>query len=162
LRVLVLSDTHVPQAAREIPGEVLREAERADAVIHAGDWTDIETLGLLRGMDRPLFAVRGNMDGPEVSAVLESKAVFRLGGLLVGLAHGHGAPWGLGQRVAGMFDEDLDVLVFGHSHRALVERKNGMLLLNPGSPTDRTFTTMRSYGLLFVEANGARGEIRYL
>jgi putative phosphoesterase len=162
LKLLVVSDTHIPERTGELPGEILEAAEDADGIIHAGDFTGEEVLGLFRGMGPPLYAVRGNMDVPGVARALDDRLVFELDGVRIGVTHGSGPPQGLDQRVRQVLPAGLDVMIFGHSHRPMLEDDNGLLLLNPGSPAGGPLSGQRSYGLLFIEDGRARGELRYL
>jgi len=158
LKLLVVSDTHIPERLKELPEEILDAAKDADGIIHAGDFTGEEALWLFRGMGPPLYAVRGNMDVPGVAKALEDKLVFELGGVKIGLIHGFGPPEGLHQRVRKLLPDDLDVLVFGHSHVPMLENDSGLLILNPGALS----SGRRSYALLFIDDGEARGELRYL
>ena len=76
-------------------------------------------------------AVRGNMDSPEIKAALPEKDVFEAGGKRIGLIHGWGVPWGLGERVREQFD-GVDVIVFGHPHPPCNRHVRGVLPVNPG------------------------------
>ncbi len=133
----MMSDTHLPKRARELPAPLLAETERADVVLHAGDWVDTATLDLLQARSRRLVAVYGNNDGPELRARLPEVARADLGGLRFGVVHETGAAQGREARCAARFP-GLDVLVFGHSHIPWdTTAETGLRLLNPGSPTDR-------------------------
>ncbi|MFC4332848.1 metallophosphoesterase family protein [Streptomyces andamanensis] len=137
MRLLLMSDTHLPRRARELPAPLLAELPRADVVVHAGDWVDTPTLDLLTARSRRLLAVYGNNDGPELRARLPEVARAELGGLRFGVVHETGAAQGREARCAARFP-DLDVLVFGHSHIPWdTTAPSGLRLLNPGSPTDR-------------------------
>lgn len=137
MRLLLLSDTHLPKRARELPAPLLAELPLADVVIHAGDWVDTATLDLLEARSRRLIGVYGNNDGPELRARLPEVARADLGGLRFGVVHETGAAQGREHRCAERFP-DLDVLVFGHSHIPWdTTAPTGLRLLNPGSPTDR-------------------------
>ncbi|EYT82461.1 phosphodiesterase [Streptomyces sp. Tu 6176] len=137
MRLLLMSDTHLPRRARELPAPLLAELPRADVVVHAGDWVDTATLDLLRARSRRLLAVYGNNDGPELRARLPEVARAELGGLRFGVVHETGAAQGREARCAARFP-GLDVLVFGHSHIPWdTTAPSGLRLLNPGSPTDR-------------------------
>jgi putative phosphoesterase len=57
---------------------------------------------------------------------------------------------------------DARVVVFGHSHIPLLENEDGLLLLNPGSPTDRRRQPEHTFALLRVEEREARAEIKVL
>ncbi|MEV4331710.1 metallophosphoesterase [Streptomyces sp. NPDC049597] len=137
MRLLLISDTHVPRRARRLPDEVMARVEEADAVIHAGDWVDTATLDLLQNRSARLLAVYGNNDGDELRARLPEVARAELGGLRFGVVHETGPAAGRERRCAERFP-DLDVLVFGHSHIPWdTTAPGGLRLLNPGSPTDR-------------------------
>ncbi|MGD1218747.1 MULTISPECIES: metallophosphoesterase family protein [Streptomyces] len=137
MRLLLMSDTHLPKRARRLPAALLAELPRADVVVHAGDWVDTATLDLLEDRSRTLLGVYGNNDGPALRARLPEVARADLGGLRLGVVHETGAAKGREQRCADRFP-DLDVLVFGHSHIPWdTTAATGLRLLNPGSPTDR-------------------------
>ncbi|MEU0372883.1 metallophosphoesterase [Streptomyces sp. NPDC006283] len=149
MRLLLISDTHVPKRARHLPAELLAELDKADVVIHAGDWVDEATLDLLEARAARLVAVYGNNDGPALRARLPEVARAEVGGLRFGVVHETGPAAGREARCAARFP-DLDVLVFGHSHIPWdTLATGGLRLLNPGSPTDRrrqphcTFMTAR-------------------
>ncbi|MCX2927063.1 metallophosphoesterase family protein [Streptomyces sp. NEAU-W12] len=158
MRLLLVSDTHVPARARRLPSEVLDETERADVVIHAGDWIDTPTLDLLETRARRLIGVSGNNDGPELRERLPEVARAELGGLRFGVVHETGPARGREARCAERFP-DLDVLVFGHSHIPWdTGAPGGLRLLNPGSPTDRRRQPYCTYMTLVV-ADGVPGEV---
>ncbi|MEU0033096.1 metallophosphoesterase family protein [Streptomyces sp. NPDC006333] len=71
----------MPLRAKRLPDELLAMAERADAVIHAGDWVDAATLDLLEGRARRLIGMYGSNDGPELRERLPEVAMAELGGL---------------------------------------------------------------------------------
>ncbi|MCX4997456.1 metallophosphoesterase [Streptomyces longwoodensis] len=137
MRLLLVSDTHLPKRAKVLPAPLLDELPRADVVVHAGDWVDTATLDLLEERSRRLVAVYGNNDGPALRARLPEVAYADLGGLRFGVVHETGPAQGREARCAARFP-DLDVLVFGHSHIPWdTTASTGLRLLNPGSPTDR-------------------------
>ena len=61
-RLLIMADTHVPKRARDIPGQVWREVESADVVLHAGDWVAVDLLDELEARAERLVGVWGNND----------------------------------------------------------------------------------------------------
>ncbi|MEV7083591.1 metallophosphoesterase [Streptomyces sp. NPDC093516] len=137
MRLLLMSDTHLPKRAKSLPAPLLDELPQADVVFHAGDWVDTDTLDLLEARCRRLVAVYGNNDGPGLRARLPEVAYAELGGLRFGVIHETGPAQGREKRCAARFP-DLDVLVFGHSHIPWdTTAPTGLRLLNPGSPTDR-------------------------
>ncbi|MFI2259373.1 metallophosphoesterase [Streptomyces tubercidicus] len=137
MRLLLLSDTHLPKRAKALPPQLLDEVPDADVVVHAGDWVDTATLDLLAGRARRLIGVYGNNDGPELRARLPEVTYAELAGVRLGVVHETGPAQGRERRCAERFPA-LDVLVFGHSHIPWDSTADGRLrLLNPGSPTDR-------------------------
>lgn len=136
-RVLLVSDTHVPTRARDLPDAVWREVDAADVVIHAGDWTDVGMLDRLEQRAARLVAVYGNNDHGELRERLPEVACVELDGVRVAVVHETGGKDGRERRMDAAYPET-DLLVFGHSHIPWdTTTPNGLRLLNPGSPTDR-------------------------
>ncbi|WP_244335911.1 metallophosphoesterase family protein [Streptomyces seoulensis] len=137
MRLLLMSDTHLPKRAKRLPDRLLAELPHADVVFHAGDWVDTATLDLLESRSHRLIGVYGNNDGPGLRARLPEVAYAELDGLRFGVVHETGQATGREVRCAARFP-GLDVLVFGHSHIPWdTVAPGGLRLLNPGSPTDR-------------------------
>nr|WP_202387596.1 metallophosphoesterase [Nocardioides flavescens] len=139
--MLLLADTHLPKRARDLPAEVWAEVDRADVVLHAGDWVEVDLLDRLEERSRRLVGCWGNNDGPELRARLPEVARVELGGVRFAVVHETGSKEGRERRCAAAYP-DVDVLVFGHSHipwDTVAERPDSgtLRLLNPGSPTDR-------------------------
>ncbi|WP_058043524.1 metallophosphoesterase family protein [Streptomyces roseifaciens] len=155
MRLLLTSDTHLPTRARKLPPPLLDAIADADAVLHAGDWTDTATLELFTARARRLIAVHGNNDGPELRARLPETAHAELGGLRFTVVHETGPARGRENRCAERFPST-DVLVFGHSHIPWDNTApGGLRLLNPGSPTDRRRQPYRTY----MTASAADGRL---
>ena len=157
MRILVLSDTHIPVAAQDLPGEVYKAIEGVDMIFHAGDIMDAGVLDKLRSL-KETKAVCGNMDSKELCMTLNSKEIINIGKFKIGLMHGYGAPSEIMPTVRREFDK-VDVLVFGHSHAAMNIKKDGVLYFNPGSPTDKIFASKNSYGILEVTDKTIEGTI---
>jgi putative phosphoesterase len=143
--VLVISDTHIPRRARTLPAGLLPQLRRAEMILHAGDLMDPELLGELASY-APVRAVRGNLDPPELD--LPETLEFEIEGVPVAMVHDSGRKDGRHRRMRRHFPEARAV-VFGHSHIPWLEDRDGLLLLNPGSPTDRrqphhTFALLRA------------------
>ncbi|MBO1751684.1 YfcE family phosphodiesterase [Actinotalea sp. BY-33] len=135
---MLLADTHWPRRAKALPGEVWEAVERAELVIHAGDWVDARLLDELEERSQALLGCWGNNDGPELRARLPEVARAELAGVRVGVVHETGPRGGRERRMDAAYAEDLDLLVFGHSHIPWdTTTPAGLRLLNPGSPTDR-------------------------
>jgi putative phosphoesterase len=137
IRLLIVSDTHVPTRARVLPDELWHAVAQADVVVHAGDWTSAHLHRELAARARSLVAVYGNNDGPDLRAVLPEVARETLAGVRLTVVHETGGRAGREERMAALY-ADTDVLVFGHSHIPWdTTASTGLRLLNPGSPTDR-------------------------
>jgi uncharacterized protein len=134
---VLLSDTHLPKRAKDLPAPLWADIDAADLVVHAGDWVDLATLDALEARSSRFAGVRGNNDGPEFDDRLPLEARFTVEELRFGLVHETGAAAGRERRMSAAFG-DVDVLVFGHSHIPWDSvAPSGLRLLNPGSPTDR-------------------------
>jgi len=137
MRLLLMSDTHLPVRAKRLPDAVWRAVDEADAVIHAGDWVGVDLLDELETRARLLIGCWGNNDGPELRARLPEVARTTLDGLSVAVVHETGQATGREARCAAAYP-GVDLLVFGHSHIPWdTTAPGGLRLLNPGSPTDR-------------------------
>jgi uncharacterized protein len=113
----------------------VRELERADLILHAGD---VVTAGVLRELEAyaPVEAVFGNMDEPALQAALPERRVIEVEGARIGLVHIPGPRAGREERLRSWFP-GCDAVVYGHTHDPQLERHGGVWILNPGSPTER-------------------------
>jgi len=156
----ILSDTHIPTAGESIPPSLLKAFENVDLIIHAGDLVRLEVLDTLTSL-APVKAVYGNMDQPEVKQELPDKLRISVEGIKIGVIHGWGAPNGLSKRIRPTFP-DCNCIIFGHSHSPMYQWTEGVLFLNPGSPTDKRFSPTNSFALLNVEGKRLEGKIIHL
>ncbi|MBN2026686.1 MAG: metallophosphoesterase family protein [Actinobacteria bacterium] len=159
-RVMLVADTHIPKVGDALPGRLMEECEGADLILHAGDLIDMSVVEELNSL-APTRAVVGNMDLPEVKSLLPEKTVVEVEGKLVGLIHGWGPPMGIERRVMSRFS-GVDVVVFGHTHKALITERKGTLLVNPGTPNDRRFSDRLSCAVLSIENGIITPEIIWL
>jgi hypothetical protein len=149
-RIGVISDTHIVDACFDdaLLNSLQEEYFKGvDIILHAGDLVDTEIL--TRFSCCPILAVCGNMDEPAVD--LPMRRVLSVGPFRIGLIHGWGPPNGLEQRLLREFsEENIDCMVYGHSHMPTCRRQGDQLLFNPGSPTDRRRAPFHSVGILEV------------
>jgi putative phosphoesterase len=137
MKLVLISDTHLPVRAKKLPAVLWEEIEAADVVIHAGDWVNVELLDELTQRSARLIGCWGNNDGPLLRARLPEVARETLDGLSVAVVHETGASKGRDERCEKAYP-GVDLLVFGHSHIPWdTTTPRGLRLLNPGSPTDR-------------------------
>ena len=143
LTVGVVSDTHGLVRPKAI--EALRGS---DVILHAGDIGGNHVLQEL-GELAPVIPVRGNVDGGW-ARLLPERRRLELGGVPVLILHDRGL---LGIEPA---EEGLGVVIFGHSHQPLAERREGVLWFNPGSAGPRRFHLPVSVGRLVIEGGRVR------
>ncbi len=153
--VVVIADTHVPRRARALPGGLTPHLGRADLILHAGDLMDTALLAELAAY-APVRAVRGNLDPPDLD--LPETLELDFGGARVAMIHDSGRKQGRRTRLRRRFP-DARVVVFGHSHIPFLEDDGGLMLLNPGSPTDRRRQPHHTFALLHAEGGRVRAEI---
>jgi putative phosphoesterase len=152
VRLLLIADTHIPRRARDLPPVLWHEVDRADLVVHAGDWVDVALLDALEARARAVVAVVGNNDGGPLRARLPEVAEVDVAGLRLAVVHDSGPTKGREQRMAARFPA-ADVLVFGHSHIPWDSTApTGLRLLNPGSPTDRRRQPHATYLVVAADA----------
>lgn len=125
-KILVLSDTHgnYPAAFR-----ALEAVGKVDHIIHLGDGVDDAAL-LERTLERPVIMLPGNCD----SSPIPYELTLELEGVRIFLCHGHrynvkGGTDRLAERAR---HEGATAVLFGHTHRALIECREGLLIVNPG------------------------------
>jgi len=141
----LISDTH-----GLLRNEVYGVFEHVDEIVHAGDVGDPAILTELEVI-APVHAVFGNVDGWEIrDRVRETVELERLGHRIA-VVHGH--QWGSPRAddLLAAFP-DYSVIVYGHTHQPVVERRNTTLLVNPGSAGQRRFGKPATAGLLFLAA----------
>jgi len=138
MRIGVLSDTHLPSLVRDLDalGPAVRDfLETVDLILHAGDVTAPSVLEWC-GQFAPLRTARGNNDLFEHPS-LEDWHVFEAEGWRIGLVHQvrpESRP--IAELVSdGLGGEGVDVLIAGDTHVERLEFRDGVLFLNPGSPT---------------------------
>ncbi len=159
-KIGVISDTHIYAGSkREIAPGVKRLFQRAgiDIIVHLGD---ANTRSVLQEVAEiaPLIAVTGNNDDDELQYTLPQTTRFTVGGKIFAAVHGHGGRSARDvaiERWAGK----ADCVLFGHSHLPLIERVQGTLLVNPGSPTDRRWHPHFGVAVITVDSSGIHPEL---
>lgn len=149
-KIAVLSDTH-----GLLRPEVLSACTGVNAILHAGDVGDALILQQL-GQLAPVTAIRGNIDRIGACALLPASDMVHLGEVVFYLVHDI-ADLDISPAAAGV-----DVVVSGHSHRVHIERRAGVLYLNPGSVGPRRFKLPISMALLSIQGKQIEVEEVYL
>ncbi len=159
-KIIVISDTHIPVVAKELPKELESYLENSDYLISAGDFVSQD---FLKDLEKKynLIGVAGNMDSLEIRNYLPYKRTFEIEGVKFGLIHGRGAPQDLIEYCLKEFEgKDLDIIIFGHSHRAFKGYYKDIFFFNPGSPTDTIYAPYKSFGIIEVEDGKFKAEIK--
>lgn len=154
-RLVIIGDTHLPRFGHALPMPLVEALEEADRILHVGDHTRAFVLDLLEAF-APTDAVAGNNDPSELLRRLGTSRVVAVEGIRIGMTHGHLGPGRTTPdrafRAFAASDVRPDAIAFGHSHQPMIERRDGIWLLNPGSPTDRR--RQPAFSFLRVEVDG--------
>lgn len=151
MKIVVLSDTHIPVSAKDLPDKIYEDIKSADLLLHAGDIVSLGFFNKLKGISARIEAVCGNMDEPELKKILSRKKIVKANKRTIGLIHGWGSPSGIMEIARREFQEEKpDIIIFGHSHQPVCLQKEGALFFNPGSPTDKVFSSSNSYGIIMI------------
>ncbi len=143
----VISDTH-----GLLRPEALAALRGSDYIIHAGDIGDSAILKQLAEI-APVTAIRGNVDRDRWAREIPSTNVLEVGGFSIYMLHN------LDELDLKPESAGFDVVVYGHSHVAKQEMKNGVLYFNPGSAGPRRFRLPVTVGRLQVKDAKASAEI---
>ena len=164
MRIGLISDTHIPTAAKELWPQVYEAFRGVDLIMHAGDLMVLEVIDWLDEV-APVVAVWGNGDWggwqrtvpPEDARLSESK-VLSIDGLKIGLVHDLQLPEApplrtLEGQMSHYFGGPVDVIVRGSTHAAEITTVKGVLIVNPGSPTfpNHQNTRLGTIGFLDIE-----------
>lgn len=159
----IIADTHIiPGWKRHLPPIVFEKFAGVDFILHAGDLNTLQVVTELEAL-APVFAVYGNNDDFEAVHTLPATRQLQIEDCQIGLTHGDvGIGKNTPMRALSHFPE-ADCIVFGHSHRSLIEWRElparQVLLFNPGSPTDRRWGPHLSIGLLRVDGKRLEPEL---
>ncbi len=151
MKVVVLSDTHA-KGLKDLPERILEDLKRADLIIHAGDYTSRNLLDQLRDLNN-FKGVHGNMDAGEIKRELPDKEIFKIRGFKIGITHPPegGSPFGLRKKVQSKLGGDLNLIIYGHSHKPVNKREGSTIYFNPGSATGAFPARYKTYGVLRIE-----------
>jgi len=161
VRILVISDTHIPIVADELPAIVIEEAKKSNFCLHAGDFISESVFYELSKITKT-YGVLGNMDDLSLKGKLPEKQIIELGNIRLGLIHGRGSPATLMDYINSEFKQELNtlnIIVFGHTHHPLDKEIDGRTYFNPGSCTDRVFAPYPSYGVLEIDGRNIKRRI---
>jgi uncharacterized protein len=149
MRIGVISDTHLQELAPKLPKGVINAFKDVQMIIHCGDITELNVLDELKNICPEVRAVQGNMDSEEVKGKLPLKDIFFVGKFKLALTHGRGAPVTIVDTVLNEFKQEKpDIIIFGHTHFPVNEKREGVILFNPGSAMDKVYAKFNSCGII--------------
>jgi len=176
MKIGLISDTHSPAMGSEPPPEVFLAFEGVDLILHAGDIYTSECLDALERI-APVLAVEVPPTPADGDPRIEYKRVIALEGHHIGLVHDlnirgideflpglaaakYPEEGSLAASLEAFFGSPVDVAVFGHTHWAMVEEHQGVLLVNSGSPTlPKQRKRLGSVGILELTPKSASARI---
>jgi len=163
LRILVLSDTHIPTRSQKLPSQLRQLLESGpDLIVHAGDLVSEDALQQLQQYCT-VRAVAGNMDPSDLRWKLPAERTVTCDGYNIGVIHGDGlGP--AGRRDAEILRRfpEAEVVVTGHTHVSRLVIQDGVYFLNPGSPTDPRGSSLPSVGWIQTGPVGCKLTIHRL
>ncbi|UOR10761.1 metallophosphoesterase family protein [Halobacillus amylolyticus] len=161
MRIIVVSDTHMPKKAKQLPTRLIEELYSANLIVHLGDWQTVEIYKQLSEFAQ-VIGVYGNVDEDDIKEIAPRRIVTEWGGFKVGIVHGHGEKKTTEKRVMEEFEgEELDLILFGHSHLPILKFVKKTMLFNPGSATDKRSLPYYSFGVITIEDDVCAEHIFY-
>lgn len=162
MRIGLLSDTHIPEAAQALPLQIVQAFRGVDLILHAGDLYVPRVLDELECI-APVVAAEGDDDYGDTltDERVKKKHVLKIEGQTLWLIHER--PYFLkfpsrqrGRSLAQGGYDTPDIVVFGHEHRTAVQRSGDVLYVNPGSPTFLHYRSgLGTVGILSIESGEA-------
>jgi len=152
MKIGLISDTHIPSMGVEPPSQVVKAFEGVDLILHAGH---VDVASCIKWLERiaPVTATSWLVGSGEAHPRVNTVKVVEAENHTIGLCHelilkslgddvipgaiGRGFPPGesLPHALQGIFGKPVDIVVFGYTHEAMVETHQGVLFVNPGSPS---------------------------
>lgn len=147
MKVGLISDTHIPESRTSLWPQVIEAFADVDYILHAGDLHELAVIDTLNEI-APTYAARGNGEDGSAGRIIQGDHdrlqeywVLELNGFNIGLTHYIPMPeipprltvanW-INQKFP---DHKLDVLIYGDTHVEQIDVFDGVLCINPGSPT---------------------------
>jgi putative phosphoesterase len=167
MRIGLISDTHIPVAAKQLWPQIYDALAGVDLIMHGGDLMVPDVIDWLEEI-APVMAVQGNGDytgwersvPPQDPRLSESK-VLAVDGLRIGLVHDFQLPEApplrtMEGQMKHYFGGPVNVIVRGSTHAAEITTVKGVLIVNPGSPTFPNHQSTRLGTVGFLDVEGGR------
>ena len=168
LLIGLISDTHIHSKFPDILHHIIDDfkEKQIDYLVHMGDYTSYKVYRELQNTfsTEKFIGIIGNMDDSNLKKELQEKLELELFGHKIFITHGEGGPNNIIKRLNRRFDlSKYDIIIFGHAHQPFNETwRDGKLYINPGTPTDKRFTDINSYGYLKISQEEVEPKIIYL
>lgn len=188
MKIGILSDTRIPSVASEVPQEVARAFEGVDMILHAGgiqatkvlDWLEqiapvkavgripgfqmessspygLESMGDNRIAEQQVLQLEGYTIGMVNSLDLHSLSDDVMPGIIAAKNFPHGT---ITNNVKSVFGADVNIVVFGRTLEAMIEEHDGVLFVNPGSPTlPKNYMRLGQVAILNLSQDSRQAEI---
>lgn len=175
-RIGIVTDTHIPDRVRSLPSKIFERLQGVEVILHAGDVINLKTIQQIETV-APVLAVQGNRDVfTSYGRSLPIDRIVEVGSVRIGVTHGHGGWRGYlyeklhyytkgysAQRTmerAYQRFENVNAIVFGHTHRPCNKLYEGVLMFNPGSVGPDHYTEYgAAIGVLTIYNGVIHGEI---
>ncbi len=174
MRIGLVSDTHVPLAAKELPSELIEALQGVDLILHGGDIYDVSVLDDLERI-APVLASRGDDDyGPTAADErVKEKHILEIEGHTLWLIHQRPYAPMTSYLPSDWWSDRLnpeqdnhgkpDIIIFGHEHRTFEQIIDGVLFFSSGSPTFLHYRQgLGTFGMLDIDSDKAEARILQL
>lgn len=131
MKIIAVADTHLEKW--DLPKKLEELLKSADLVVHAGDFTSYEVYKKFAEFN--LVAVSGNSDDEMIRSELEEVVKFEVEKFRFGVVHAGNYLNDFHDLLYKAMELEVDVLIFGHIHRFVIEKRRGIIAMCPGSPT---------------------------
>jgi len=182
VKIGLIGDTHVPALSPVLSAHIETAFSGLDIILHVGDICELYVLKEFQEKYTLTMAVAGESDSEDVRHYVDEKRVVSFGQRRIGMIHGHQFEAQQGSMLGGLrrwlklrpsgavfetfllgqfADDEVDAIVYGHTHQPYVKMHGNILLFNPGAavavPGHRP-----SVGILNVGVRNITGKIVYL
>lgn len=161
MKIGIISDTHARKNISRLTDIITSRFKDVDIIMHAGDYTTSKVIYMIKKF-KPFAGVFGNNDGDDVKKLVKEKEIYTAFNKRIGLCHSYGNGDKALDCAYDIFkDDNVDIIIFGHSHQPIITTKGRILMLNPGSLTHKKSGGWNSYIILTIEKENAHAELYF-
>lgn len=160
MKIGIIADTHLKDSGSSLSSFLASNFRDIDILIHAGDFTSTAVLETLKDF-KNFYGVTGNNDSGFDEHLLKETEIISIEDVRIGIFHGHGEKKTTFARVLDRFSHDeVDIVIYGHSHQPVIMTKDGVLYINPGSPNMKRKERWYTYAILTLERELISAELK--